>query len=175
MLEQNEIESSIAKGKRILGITKKLTSEQWGKILEKNPEAFGIPKDHMSRIKTTIKKLTEEYDRLYNPDLNLREKNAGRPKVTNEDKVAEFINIHLTEKPMLIKILRSLIKEKFEVSDSKAESLYTKYCETNSEVIIRESIKGLGWVIKLKGFEGTKEISKENNKENENNVMGKWI
>jgi hypothetical protein len=154
-------DKSIGKAKELLKIKRKLTGAEWIKLIDKNPEAFKISKEHLSRINSLIRKSDIIFAKDFNDDNTMK---SGRPKAEKTDEIFAFINEKLNSDWTQIKALKSEIMTKFGITAGRVESEYTKYSELNGDFIIREYIKPNGWCIKAKGRIENKSIIEENEK-----------
>jgi len=175
---------TIANAKKILKISdekaKKMKAQDWLKLINKNPEAFKVSREHITRINTLIKKSNVIMEKETNSNSNNPVK-TGRPKSEVTQDIFNFINERINSDWLLIKTLKAEIAIKFEITSAKVESEYTKFSEANGDFIERAFIKPTGWCIKTKAniIKHDKEetnISKDNitheikkeNDENEN-------
>jgi hypothetical protein len=157
-------DTSFKKAKEFFHITeekaKKMGAEGWIKLIHKNPEIFGITREHVSRCDAIIRKAEAELAKNYNEDNTQK---IGRPKSEITNEIFEFINNKLNSDWIPIKQLKLEIKTKFAITDGRVESEYTKYSELHGDSIIREFIKPNGWCIKSKGRISNEETTTSEN------------
>jgi hypothetical protein len=157
-MEVTGADKTIENAKKVLKIKGKRTAAEWIKLIDKNPEAFKISKEHISRINSLIRKSEAIYAKDFNNDNTMK---SGRPKSENTEAIFNFINEKLNSDWIQIKALKTELMTKFGITAGRVESEYTKYSELNGDFIIREYIKPNGWCIKAKGKIENKTIEDE--------------